>query len=147
VGEVYDMLGMRVVVDAAPSRCPLPAQLEAACYEAERIASSLWLPVLDRRKDYITCPKANGYQSLHLAVQVPRSLAALEEAGEVSSVEMQIRSAAMHVAAEHGDSAHFAYKGGLDSAQTVRLQDWTQQLMQVTVSRWTLPTLYSCLEK
>lgn len=133
MAEVYDVLGMRIVVDAAPDCSPSLVDLEAACHEVESIVNSLWPPIPDRRKDYITRPKTNGYQSLHTAVQVPCKSAALEEAGDVCSVEIQIRSAAMHVAAEHGDSAHFAYKGGLDAVQTVRLQEWTQQLMQVLV--------------
>lgn len=124
---MYDVLGMRVIVDAAPGATPTLPELEAACHHVERLVTALWEPLPGRRKDYISRPKANGYQSLHVAVRAPGSSRAVEEP---SAVEVQIRSTAMHTAAEHGASAHFAYKGGLDRAQTARLQDWTLQLMQ-----------------
>lgn len=133
---MYDVLGMRVIVDAAPGRAPSLPELEAACHEVGALVATLWEPMPARRKDYISRPKANGYQSLHVAVHAPRGGSGTAEAeAEPGAVEVQIRSAAMHTAAEHGASAHFAYKGGLDRAQTARLQDWTQQLMQARPPR------------
>jgi (p)ppGpp synthase/HD superfamily hydrolase len=165
VAQVYDILGLRVVVraDAAwpQARHAAAAQAatrpgshsedlamteRAACYLVEDAVTAIWPQVASRRKDYIATPKANGYESLHLAVEFPTELAqprgrADEEArsrGEPDSpavVEVQIRSDDMHAAAERGGAAHFGYKGGLDVASAARLHEWTLELMTVCTTR------------
>mgnify|MGYP001810714159 CR=1 FL=1 len=83
-----------------------------------------------RSKDYISKPKPNGYQSLHstLSMQALQQLMAdSSSSGSGSSVvlsylELQVRTAAMHAAAEGGDAAHAGYKGRLERRQ-VR-QEW-----------------------
>jgi ppGpp synthetase/RelA/SpoT-type nucleotidyltranferase len=154
IGEVHDVLGMRVVVCAAPGRSPCTADKERACLHVGKLITATWPSDAARRKDYISTPKANSYQSLHMAVRIPSSVdvpadgALLDEAAcgaaadPVSTVEVQIRSDDMHAAAESGASSHFSYKGGLSAAQTQRLQDWTAQLMQVrSAATAALPSL------
>ncbi|KAK9817892.1 hypothetical protein WJX72_003848 [[Myrmecia] bisecta] len=148
--EVYDLLGMRVIVKP---RTDLPmeqaeAEAEKACYIVEKVAHSLWQQHEGRYKDYIREPKENGYQSLHTTVRVPSVTVEVHpnaadgytldnglgsgsgSADGAVSVELQIRTQSMHELAESGEAAHAAYKGGLDAGQARRLQTWTESLQQ-----------------
>lgn len=134
---------MRIIIDAADGT---PLDTEAGhrgCYRAECIVRALWREVPMRRKDYISGPKTNGYQSLHMAVEVPPAAEARKgqgaaQGGTVDTVEVQIRTDSMHESAELGGAAHVLYKSGLDMQQSARLHDWTQALMQV-------PPPHACL--
>ena len=153
---MYDVLGLRVVLSSASGAAASATDKVAACQHVEDVVHRLWSSVHSRRKDYILAPKANGYQSLHLAVCVPPHILEAASSGSSSDAasaphgtsagtgaeqehgwppgtlaELQIRTDDMHAAAETGASAHFAYKGGLDAEQTRRLQAFTGQLMQV----------------
>ena len=155
---MHDVLGMRVIVYASEGSSAGDFAKAQACKRIEHLVHTIWATNPLRRKDYITQPKTNGYQSLHLAVYIPQA----EQDGEqlrrhaehtehaatagadgrlhpVDTMELQIRSDAMHGAAEQGTSSHFAYKGGLGAAQTQRLQDWTGALMQVSIQLPALP--------
>jgi GTP pyrophosphokinase len=87
--RVFDVRAMRVIVDDVP-----------ACYAALSRVHELYRPVPGEFDDYIARPKPNGYQSLHTVV--------LDE--DERTVEVQIRTRAMHEYAEHGVAAHWAYK-------------------------------------
>jgi GTP pyrophosphokinase len=90
--DVYDRLALRLV---------LPD--EAACYGALEQLVDRYPTVPGELDDYIAHPKASGYQALHLAVRVPVD-------GRLVTAEVQIKTAAMHAAAEHGPAAHWRYK-------------------------------------
>ncbi|KAK9842544.1 hypothetical protein WJX81_005255 [Elliptochloris bilobata] len=122
---VHDLLALRVVVDPRPDLPPDQAEAACvqACYEVRAVAERLWPPLVARAKDYIAAPKPNGYQSLHVTLRVPGVTAA-----GATSLELQIRTRSMHEAAESGEAAHTAYKGGLLAGQAARLSDWTQAL-------------------
>ncbi len=124
--EIYDLHGLRAVVSPRADLPPAEAEAaaRAACYAVEAAAHALWPPVAGRSKDYVAAPKPNGYASLHSAVRLPAG-----PAGAPATVELQVRTAAMHAAAESGEAAHGAYKGGLAAEQAARLREWTAALL------------------
>lgn len=89
ITKVYDIIALRVVVASI-----------ADCYHVFGIIHGNWKPLPGRIKDYIALPKPNGYRSLHTTVFT----------GTGGIVEIQIRTEEMHLEAEYGVAAHFAYK-------------------------------------
>ncbi|HJU84181.1 MAG TPA: bifunctional (p)ppGpp synthetase/guanosine-3',5'-bis(diphosphate) 3'-pyrophosphohydrolase [Holophagaceae bacterium] len=89
--DIHDWLAYRILCSDRPS-----------CYTALGIVHSIYKPIPGRFKDYISLPKENGYQSIHTTV--------LMASGD--SFEVQIRTPAMHAAAESGIAAHWTYKDG-----------------------------------
>jgi GTP pyrophosphokinase len=88
--QLYDIRALRVLVNNVPE-----------CYHSLGIVHQLWRHIPNQFDDYITNPKANGYRSLHTAV-----------IAEHKSLEVQIRTFAMHHEAELGVCSHFNYKEG-----------------------------------
>jgi GTP pyrophosphokinase len=89
VEQVQDVFAFRIIVANT-----------ADCYRALRAVHRHFEPQLLRFKDYVACPKANGYQSLHTSVRCAM--------GPV--FEIQIRSQRMHWQANQGEAAHWQYK-------------------------------------
>jgi GTP pyrophosphokinase len=101
--ELPDLLGLRVVCTDID-----------ACYTALAAVHTLWEPDLSRLRDYINRPKSNGYQSLHTTVNTSGG-----------RLEVQVRTNAMHAAAEHGSAAHHSYKHpGTEPRWVERLVAW-----------------------
>lgn len=88
--QLYDIRALRVLVKSVPE-----------CYHTLGIVHQIWRHIPHQFDDYITNPKANGYRSLHTAV-----------IAENKSLEVQIRTHAMHDEAELGVCSHFNYKEG-----------------------------------
>lgn len=107
--EVNDILGLRVILQPSSG----VEEGEKACYRAREIIRSLWKEMGDRSKDYIVNPKANGYQSLHMAVDVS------ENGRTRPPMEIQIRTADMDMLAAGGTASHALYKGGLSDPEEV----------------------------
>lgn len=114
--EVKDILGLRVILEP---RCDGNSSDwgPRACLRTYEIIQAMWKEVPGRTKDYITHPKRNGYQSLHVAIDV-------SEPGKVRPLmEIQIRTKEMHRFAVGGEASHSLYKGGLtDPEEAKRLK-------------------------
>lgn len=93
--EIYDKFAVRIVFDV-----PMKKE-KMICWQAYSIVTDVHQPIPERLKDWITMPKANGYESLHTTVIGPKG----------KFVEVQIRSARMDDIAERGFAAHWKYKG------------------------------------
>jgi guanosine-3',5'-bis(diphosphate) 3'-pyrophosphohydrolase len=109
IEKIYDIIALRVMVKNV-----------ADCYHVLGIVHGEWKPVPNRIKDYISLPKANGYQSLHTTIFT----------GTGGIVEIQIRTHAMHEKAENGIAAHFIYKEQKEN-QITKEHDWVQQLSKL----------------
>ena len=106
--HIYDIQALRVILepqDASIYDSKSVKEKEEIdrylCYQALGLVHSLWQPIPREFDDYIAAPKANGYQSLHTAVIDTKT-------GE--NLEVQIRTRRMHIEAEKGVAAHWAYK-------------------------------------
>jgi guanosine-3',5'-bis(diphosphate) 3'-pyrophosphohydrolase len=107
--EVYDLFAIRVVLDSTPE------SEKADCWKAYSIVTDLYRPNPDRLRDWISSPKANGYESLHTTVMGPRG----------QWVEVQIRTKRMNEIAEKGFAAHWKYK---ESSSDSGLDLWVQKV-------------------
>ncbi|MCS7298024.1 MAG: RelA/SpoT family protein [Bacteroidia bacterium] len=113
--EVYDIFAVRLILDSPPET------EKADCWRAYSIVTSLYRPNLNRLRDWISQPKATGYEALHITVMGP----------EGKWVELQIRSKRMHEAAEYGIVAHWRYKdvqNGKFSASDEALDRWLNRI-------------------
>ena len=111
--QVLDVYAFRIVVDSVDT-----------CYRVLGIVHNLYKPIPGRFKDYIAIPKANGYQSLHTVVFGPFGV----------SIEIQIRTEAMHRVAEAGVAAHWLYKSADttgDKHAHQRALQWLQELLEL----------------
>lgn len=111
--EVYDILGLRVVLNPRPWKDAQEIGRKA-CYRVCEVIQSLWKEVPQRMKDYIAKPKKNGYESLHLTIDLN------ESNFESPFMEIQIRTAEMDAKAVGGDASHGLYKGGLTDPEQVK---------------------------
>lgn len=107
---IYDLFAIRIVLDT-----PLEKE-RSECWQVYSIVTDMYQPNPKRMKDWISIPKTNGYESLHITVMGPQN----------KWVEVQIRTKRMDEIAERGLAAHWKYKGvkaesGLDEfLNTVR---------------------------
>ena len=92
---IYDLFAIRIIIDS-------PYNLEKQlCWQAYSIVTDMYQPNPKRLRDWLSVPKSNGYESLHITVLGPES----------KWVEVQIRTERMDDIAEHGLAAHWRYKG------------------------------------
>lgn len=110
--EVYDLFAIRIIIDAVDEK------EKSECWKVYSIVTDLYRPNPDRLRDWISTPKANGYESLHTTVMGPRG----------QWVEVQIRTKRMNEIAEKGFAAHWKYK---ESNSDNGLDQWIQKVREV----------------
>lgn len=110
IEDIFDLMGVRVICESQDPR---------ECYTVLGIVHELWRPLENRFKDYIACPKENGYRSIHTTVVGPGG----------GPLEIQIRTREMHRVAEEGVAAHWKYKEGVTGTHELEKQlPWLRSL-------------------
>ena len=94
---IYDLFAIRIILDSDPE----PAKEKQECWQVYSIVTDMYQPNPKRLRDWLSVPKSNGYESLHITVLGP----------EQKWVEVQIRTERMDEIAEKGLAAHWRYKG------------------------------------
>jgi RelA/SpoT family (p)ppGpp synthetase len=106
--QLSDVMAFRAIVGS-----------EDECYRTLGLIHQRWPMVPGRFKDYVSTPKRNGYRSVHTSVIHDEQV----------RIEIQIRTREMHVQAEHGLAAHWAYKEGKAVARTQH--PWISDLIEI----------------
>ena len=109
--EIYDVLAVRIVFEPIPD-----IHEKTQCWNIYSMITDSYLPKPDRLRDWVSRPKPNGYEALHVTVMGP----------EGKWVEVQIRSTRMDEIAERGYAAHWKYKG--EGSQESELDKWIKKI-------------------
>ena len=113
--EVYDLYAARIVFD-----CDDPAKEKSICWQIYSAITDIYRLHPERTRDWISTPKANGYQALHLTVMGP----------DGNWIEVQIRSRHMDEVAEKGFAAHWKYKVG-EGDEESELNAWLHTIKDI----------------
>jgi len=115
--EVFDLFAIRIIIDSDYDK------EKVDCWNVYTIVTSHYRPNPDRLRDWISIPKANGYEALHTTV--------MSHSGKW--VEVQIRTQRMNEIAEKGYAAHWKYKESGDNKNTVDtgLDDWLNKIKEI----------------
>ncbi|MBE6174473.1 MAG: bifunctional (p)ppGpp synthetase/guanosine-3',5'-bis(diphosphate) 3'-pyrophosphohydrolase [Rikenellaceae bacterium] len=111
--EIYDIFAIRIVFDALP----FPSE-KTQCWQIYSSITDLYAPKQDRLRDWISMPKANGYEALHSTVMGP----------DGQWVEVQIRTRRMEEIAERGFAAHWKYKKATLSQNDDAFDTWLKKV-------------------
>ncbi|MDI9539719.1 MAG: RelA/SpoT family protein [Bacteroidota bacterium] len=112
--EIYDLLALRIVFKPKPG---VPEKTQ--CWSIYSLITDIYKPKPDRLRDWVSIPKANGYEALHATFMGP----------DGKWVEIQIRSERMDEIAERGFAAHWKYKGQTDRES--ELDNWLKQVREI----------------
>lgn len=107
---IYDLFAIRVILDSELEK------EKQDCWQVFSIVTDMYRPNPKRMRDWLSVPKSNGYESLHITVMGP----------EGKWVEIQIRTERMDEIAERGLAAHWRYKGVKDSGS--KLEEWLKDI-------------------
>lgn len=113
---IYDLFAIRIILDSE-----IPKE-KAECWQVYSVVTDLYQPNPKRLKDWLSIPKSNGYESLHITVMGPES----------KWVEVQIRTHRMDEIAERGLAAHWKYKGVKDQSD---IDGWLTNLRETLESK------------
>lgn len=116
--EIFDLFAIRIILTNVTHE-----KEKSACWQVYSIVTDQYKPNPDRLKDWISIPKANGYESLHTTV--------MSQTGQW--VEVQIRTERMDEISERGYAAHFKYKGN-DTSMNAPLDRWINQVRETLQS-------------
>ena len=124
--EVYDLLAVRIVFEPGPEMSE-----RAQCWQIYSLITDIYTPKPDRLRDWISRPKPNGYEALHLTVMGP----------EGRWVEVQIRSQRMDDIAERGFAAHWKYKGDTSQSES-ELDKWLKHIREMLANPMSDPLTF-----
>ena len=114
--EIYDILAVRIIF------CPKNPEEELnECFNIYVSISKIYKPHPDRLRDWVSHPKANGYQALHVTLMSNKG----------QWIEVQIRSERMNDVAEQGFAAHWKYKEGGGSEDEGELSKWLKTIKEI----------------
>ncbi|MGZ3861787.1 MAG: RelA/SpoT family protein [Bacteroidia bacterium] len=112
--EIYDLFAIRIITDSKPE------DEKSDCWKVYSIITDFYHPSPERLRDWISTPKANGYESLHTTVMGP----------EGKWVEVQIRTERMDEIAEKGYAAHWKYKDTANEKEH-QLEEWISKIREM----------------
>ncbi len=112
--EIYDLMAIRIVFNPTKD---IPEKTQ--CWNIYSMITDIYMPKPERIRDWVSTPKANGYEALHATVMGPRG----------HWVEIQIRSQRMDEIAEHGFAAHWKYKQNQN--QEGELDKWIKRIQEL----------------
>lgn len=112
--EVYDLFAIRIIIETDLDK------EKAACWHVYSIVTDYYQPNPDRLRDWVSIPKANGYESLHTTVMTKKG----------QWVEVQIRTRRMDDIAEKGYAAHWKYKDGSAKENESALDTWINRVRE-----------------
>ncbi len=113
--EIYDIVAIRIIfkpTDLIPEK--------SQCWHIYSLITDIYQPKQDRLRDWVTVPKANGYEALHATVMGPEGVWA----------EVQIRSQRMEEIAEKGFAAHWKYKQAVISSDEDEFDKWLKKIRE-----------------
>jgi len=110
--EIFDIFAIRIIIDSQPET------EKADCWRVYSLITDIYKPNPDRLRDWISTPRANGYESLHTTVMSPTG----------KWVEVQIRSRRMDDIAERGYAAHWKYKEKKDYESSI--DEWLHRIRE-----------------
>ncbi len=110
--QVFDLFAVRIIIDSTPEN------EKADCWRVYSIVTNIYQPNPKRLRDWISTPKASGYESLHTTVKGPSD----------HWVEVQIRTARMDEIAEKGQAAHWKYKEFVSREDE---EEWLNQVRDI----------------
>ena len=118
--EVYDLFAIRIITDTKNL-----ADEMKDCFAMLAAIYNLYTPNQDRFRDWLSIPKANGYESLHTTVMYKN-----DEERKAAWVEVQIRTTRMNEIAEKGYAAHWKYKN-TDQIKENRIDEWLNKVRDI----------------
>ena len=111
--EIYDLFAVRIILETPHSK--------EDCWRVYSVITDWYTPIPKRFRDFISVPKANGYQSLHTTVITKKG----------RKVEVQIRTRKMDEIAEKGLAAHWKYKEGKEGSETLdKFVTWVRDVLE-----------------
>ncbi len=114
--EIYDLLAVRIIFEPRN-----PDEELNDCFDIYVTISKIYKPHPDRLRDWVSHPKANGYQALHVTLMGTNG----------QWIEVQIRSERMNDVAEQGFAAHWKYKDGGGGEDEGELEKWLRTIKEI----------------
>lgn len=111
--QVFDLFAIRIIINSEPEN------EKRDCWNAYSVVTSIYKPNTERLRDWISTPKSNGYESLHITVMGPFG----------RFVEVQIRTTRMDEIAERGYAAHWKYKENANDASNY--DNWLNRIREM----------------